>query len=67
MNYVEPDEHRPHALGDVPAQTTTSHALAKELRRRGWTFVGPTTMYAMAQSMGLVNDHLVGCWRRDHY
>ncbi|MEC9182367.1 MAG: DNA-3-methyladenine glycosylase I [Actinomycetota bacterium] len=66
MSYVEPDEHRPHALGDVPAQTHTSRALAKELRRRGWTFVGPTTMYAMAQSMGLVNDHLIGCWRRDH-
>ena len=66
MSYVEPDEHRPHALSDVPAQTDTSRALAKELRRRGWTFVGPTTMYAMAQSMGLVNDHLIGCWRRDH-
>ena len=65
-NYVEPDEHQPHALSDVPAQTDTSRALAKELRRRGWTFVGPTTMYAMAQSMGLVNDHLIGCWRRDH-
>lgn len=66
MNYVEPDGHRPDALGDVPAQTDNSRALAKELRRRGWTFVGPTTMYAMAQSMGLVNDHLIGCWRRDH-
>ena len=65
-NYVEPDQHQPHALVDVPAQTDTSRALAKELLRRGWTFVGPTTMYAMAQSMGLVNDHLVGCWRRDH-
>ena len=46
------DQHQPHALVDVPAQTDTSRALAKELRRRGWTFVGPTTMYAMAQSMG---------------
>ena len=65
-DYAEPDEHRPHALSDVPAQTDTSRALTKALRRRGWTFVGPTTMYAMAQSMGLVNDHLIGCWRRDH-
>lgn len=64
--FVEPDEHRPVVLADVPAQTDTSAALAKELRRRGWTFVGPTTMYAMAQSMGLVNDHLVGCWRRNN-
>lgn len=63
--FAEPEAHEPLALVDVPAQTDTSAALAKELRRRGWTFVGPTTMYAMAQSMGLVNDHLVGCWRRD--
>jgi DNA-3-methyladenine glycosylase I len=63
--YSEPTMHRPVVLADLPAQTDTSAALAKELRRRGWTFVGPTTMYAMAQSMGLVNDHLVGCWRRE--
>ncbi len=63
--FAEPEAHEPLALVDVPAQTDTSAALAKELRRRGWTFVGPTTMYAMAQSMGLVNDHLVGCWCRD--
>jgi DNA-3-methyladenine glycosylase I len=36
-------------------------ALSRELRKRGWTFVGPTTMYAFMQSMGLVNDHLHGC------
>jgi DNA-3-methyladenine glycosylase I len=38
-----------------------SVALSKDLRRRGWTFVGPTTMYAFMQAMGLVNDHLHGC------
>ena len=43
------------------AQTDASRALAKELRRRGWTYVGPTTVYAFMQAMGLVNDHLDGC------
>ena len=38
-----------------------SIALSKDLRRRGWTFVGPTTMYAFMQAMGLVNDHIEGC------
>ncbi len=42
-----------------------SVALAKDLKRRGWTFVGPTTVYAFMQAMGLVNDHLDGCWVRD--
>jgi DNA-3-methyladenine glycosylase I len=42
-----------------------SVALSKDLRRRGWTFVGPTTMYAFMQAMGLVNDHLDGCQFRD--
>ena len=42
-------------------ETPTSQALSKELRRRGFTFVGPTTMYALMQSVGLVNDHLDGC------
>ncbi len=43
------------------AITAESTALSKELKRRGWTFVGPTTMYAFMQAMGLVNDHLHGC------
>ena len=47
----------------VAATTTTaeSTALAKELKRRGWRFVGPTTAYAFMQAMGLVNDHVEGC------
>jgi DNA-3-methyladenine glycosylase I len=45
-------------------QTDASRALAKELKRRGWTFVGPTTVYAFMQAMGLVNDHLEGCEAR---
>jgi len=41
-----------------------STALSKDLKKRGWTFVGPTTCYAFMQAMGLVNDHLEGCWAR---
>jgi DNA-3-methyladenine glycosylase I len=46
---------------DIPATTPTSTALSKDLKRRGWSFVGPTTIYAFMQAMGLVNDHLPGC------
>ncbi|MEZ5355782.1 MAG: DNA-3-methyladenine glycosylase I [Bryobacteraceae bacterium] len=45
-------------------QTPESKALSKDLRKRGFNFVGPTTMYAFMQAMGLVNDHLEGCWVR---
>ena len=45
--------------------TEASVALAKDLRSRGWTFVGATTCYAFMQAMGLVNDHLEGCWVRE--
>jgi DNA-3-methyladenine glycosylase I len=48
----------------LPASTPESAALAKDLKRRGWTFVGPTTVYAFMQSMGLVNDHIEGCFAR---
>jgi DNA-3-methyladenine glycosylase I len=48
------------ALAEL-AQTPESRALAKDLKRRGWRFVGPTTVYAFMQAMGLVNDHLGGC------
>lgn len=54
---------RPAQLSDIPAVTEESTALSKELRRRGFRFVGPTTMYALMQSAGLVDDHVVGCWR----
>ncbi len=45
-------------------QTSASTAMAKELKRRGWSFVGPTTVYAFMQAMGIVNDHLEGCHAR---
>jgi len=46
-------------------KTAESLALSKDLKKRGWRFVGPTTCYAFMQAMGLVNDHLDGCWVRD--
>jgi DNA-3-methyladenine glycosylase I len=51
-------------LGDLPALTPESTALSKELKRRGFRFVGPTTAYAAMQACGVVNDHLAGCWVR---
>ena len=51
----------PKTLADVPASTPESIALAKELKRSGFVFVGPTTAYAMMQAIGVVNDHLAGC------
>lgn len=47
------------------AKTPESTALSKELRRRGWSFVGPTTVYAFMQAVGMVNDHVEGCHRRE--
>lgn len=49
---------------EVPATTAGSIAVARDLKKRGWTFVGPTTVYAFMQAMGLVNDHLADCWVR---
>lgn len=61
-----PDTPRPVPLtrSDIPSVTEASMALSRDLKRRGWRFVGPTTAYAFMQSMGLVDDHLDGCWRR---
>ena len=56
---------RPATLADVPATSPESAAMAKELKRRGLRFVGPTTCYALMQAAGLVDDHVAGCWRAD--
>lgn len=69
-NFVWQHEPREPALppasaSDIPAVTAESTAMSRELKRRGWSFVGPTTCYAFMQSMGLVNDHLRGCQRRE--
>lgn len=53
------------APAEIPAVTEASKNLARDLKRRGWSFVGPTTVYAFMQAMGLVNDHLDGCHVRE--
>jgi DNA-3-methyladenine glycosylase I len=60
-SFAPPARPRPASPADVPASTPASAALAKELKRRGFRFVGPTTAYALMQACGLVDDHLAGC------
>ncbi|HRV60108.1 MAG TPA: DNA-3-methyladenine glycosylase I [Solirubrobacterales bacterium] len=55
----------PASHSEVPTSSAESEALAKELRSRGFKFVGPTNMYALMEAVGLVNTHLVGCFRRN--
>ena len=55
--------HRPRTLAEVPAVSDESRAMAKELKRRGFRFVGPTTAYALMQATGIVDDHIATCWR----
>jgi DNA-3-methyladenine glycosylase I len=59
----KPMQNRWASPGEIPAETAESRAMSKELKRRGFRFVGPTTLYAFMQAAGLVNDHVVGCFR----
>ena len=52
-----------HSLSQVPAQTPVAEAMSKQLKKRGFRFVGPTICYAFMQATGMVNDHLTGCFR----
>ena len=61
-SFAPPLRPRPHGVEDVPASTAESIAMAKELKRRGFSFVGPTTAYALMQAAGIVDDHLADCW-----
>jgi DNA-3-methyladenine glycosylase I len=54
---------RPRTLADVPAVTPESTAMAKALRKLGFSFLGPTTCYALMQATGMVDDHVTTCWR----
>lgn len=56
--------HHPEQLADIPAVSPEAEALSRALKKRGFTFVGPTIMYAYLQSMGLVDDHVATCWKR---
>jgi len=64
-SFAPEDPPVPRSLGEVPATTPESTAMAKELKRSGFRFVGPTTAYALMQATGMVNDHLAGCAFRD--
>ncbi len=58
-----PASARPVGYSDLPATTSESEAASTALRKLGYRFIGPTTVYALMQSAGMVDDHLVGCWR----
>ncbi len=59
-----PARHRrPRTMADVPAITDESRAMAKDLKKRGFAFLGPTTCYALMQATGMVDDHVKGCFR----
>ena len=60
-SYAPPPRPRPATRHDVPATTPESKAMAKDLKKRGFKFVGPTTAYALMQATGMVDDHLAGC------
>jgi DNA-3-methyladenine glycosylase I len=59
----EPIDGRRERMSDVPVSTVEAEALSRDLRKRGFSFVGSTIVYAYMQAMGLVNDHLLGCYR----
>jgi DNA-3-methyladenine glycosylase I len=61
-SFAPPPRPRPLDLSEVPAVTPESTAMAKELKRRGFRFVGPTTAYALMQATGMVDDHVADCW-----
>jgi DNA-3-methyladenine glycosylase I len=60
-----PTPPAPVTLQELPASTPASKQLTKQLKQRGFRFVGPTTLYAAMQACGVVNDHLLGCYVRD--
>jgi DNA-3-methyladenine glycosylase I len=63
-SFAPPPRPRPATMADVPAVTPESTAMARELKRRGFKFVGPTTAYALMQATGMVDDHLASCFVR---
>ena len=65
-NWVDglPLVNQPASLAEIPASTPLSDAISKDLKRRGFTFVGTTIVYAFLQSVGVVDDHEVSCFRR---
>jgi DNA-3-methyladenine glycosylase I len=62
--YCPVRHHAPRELSDIPARDEASETLSRELKSRGFKFLGPVTLYAGMQAMGMVDDHLLGCHRR---
>jgi DNA-3-methyladenine glycosylase I len=63
-SFRRPTGRAPRSYGDMVSLSPESKELAKELKRRGFAFVGPTTVYSTMQAVGVVNDHLAGCFVR---
>jgi DNA-3-methyladenine glycosylase I len=61
-SFAPPRRPRPADMSAVPATSVESKTMAKELKRRGFAFVGPTTAYALMQATGMVDDHVASCW-----
>jgi DNA-3-methyladenine glycosylase I len=59
----QPIQNRFERMGELPSETEASQAMSKDLKKRGFRFVGPTTLYAFMEAAGLVNDHIVSCYR----
>ena len=61
-SFAPPQRPRPADLSEIPSATAESKAMARDLKRRGFRFVGPTTAYALMQATGMVDDHIRACW-----
>lgn len=61
-SFAPPPRPRPAAVDEIPSSSAESQAMARELKRRGFRFVGPTTCYALMQATGMVDDHVQACW-----
>ena len=66
-SYESSRKRAPRTLADLPASTPEADALAKQLKSQGYRFVGPTSVYAFMQNVGVVNDHIHGCFRATDY
>jgi DNA-3-methyladenine glycosylase I len=63
MSYATTRKRAPRSIADLPASTPEAEAFAKQLKAQGYKFVGPTSVYAFMQNVGVVNDHVLGCFR----
>ena len=66
-SYESTRKRAPRSIADLPTSTPQAGAFAKQLRSQGYRFVGPTSVYAFMQNVGVVNDHVRGCFRATRY